>query len=196
MNQACVPTATRLLKTHPSRRDVMRGLMVTVMGLAALRLPKAGEARKRKKPKKCKKCGPCRSCKKGKCKPKPNGTSIGSVSVPASGAAVSTPVLAQGQRYRLRATGFWKTNATHGNDAYAAFNIGAPDVPVLTFQGVRLGLSVDGGSPDQWGSYTTSHIYEREVTGQGTALSLRYTDPVTADNSGSLLVEVICQGRS
>ena len=127
--------------------------------------------------------------KKKTCKP---GTSQGSVSVPATGATVTTPVLKQGQRYRLRATGFWSTNATYGNDAFAAFPLANVNAPELTYQGVRLGLSVDGGSPDLWGSYTTSHIYEREVVGQGAALSLRYTDPVPADNSGSLLVEVFC----
>ncbi len=43
------------------------------------------------------------------------GKQVGAVSVPATGAAVSTPILAQGQRYRLRASGFWNTNATDGN---------------------------------------------------------------------------------
>ena len=67
-----------------------------------------------------------------------------------------------------------------------------PNASVTTAGAVRLGLSVDGGSPDLWGSYTTTHLYEREVTGQGAALSLRYTDPIVTDNSGSLLVDVFC----
>ena len=57
---------------------------------------------------------------------------------------------------------------------------------------MRLGLSVDGGSADVWGSYTIGHVYEREVVGQGRALSLRMTDVIHADNSGSVLVEVLC----
>jgi hypothetical protein len=184
MNDDRAPTVIRLVNARPSRRDVTRGLKVTGLGLAALQLPGTGEARKQKKPKKPKKCK-----KKQTCQP---GMLIGSVSVPASGDTVSTPVLAQGRRYLLRATSLWITNATYGNDAFAAFPFANPGAPITTLQGVRLGLSVDGGSPDQWGSYTTSHIYERVVTGQGTALSLRFTDPVTSDNSGSLLVDVIC----
>lgn len=120
------------------------------------------------------------------------GSSIGSVNVPASGATVTTPVLTAGQRYRLRASGFWVTNAQYGNDAFAAFPFSNPNAPELTFNNVRLGLSVDGGSPDQWGSYNAGHIYEREVTGTGAALSLKFTDPATNDNSGSLTVEIFC----
>jgi hypothetical protein len=121
-----------------------------------------------------------------------SGRQEGAVSVPATGAAVSTPVLIAGQRYRLRASGFWNTNANDGNDAAAAFPFANPNAPVLTTDGIRVGLAVDDGSPDVWGAYTTSHIYEMTVTGQGRALSLRYTDPITTDNSGSLLVDVFC----
>ncbi len=120
------------------------------------------------------------------------GTQVGAVSVPATGATVNTPVLVAGQRYRLRASGFWNTNATDGNDAVAAFPFANPNAPVLTTGGVRVGLAVDGGSPDLWGSYSTTHLYEREIIGQGAALSLRYTDPIVTDNSGSLLVDVFC----
>jgi rhodanese-related sulfurtransferase len=67
-----------------------------------------------------------------------------------------------------------------------------PTKVVTTFQGVRLGLSVDGGSADVWGSYTTSHVYEHEVIGQGRTLALRMTDVVFTDNSASVLVEVLC----
>ena len=162
-----------------TRRSIFR-LFGSAAAVGTVAVVGRGEAdAKRKKPKK----------KKKTCKP---GTSQGSVSVPATGATVTTPVLKQGQRYRLRASGFWSTNVAYGNDAFAAFPLANPNAPETTYQGVRLGLSVDGGSPDLWGSYTTSHIYEREVVGQGAALSLRYTDPVPADNSGSLLVEVFC----
>ena len=121
-----------------------------------------------------------------------SGTQLGAVSVPATGDKVNTPVLVAGQRYRLRASGFWNTNATDGNDAVAAFAFATPNAPVTVAGGVRVGLSVDDGSPDFWGSYTTTHLYEREVIGQGKALSLHYVDPITADNSGSLLVDVFC----
>ena len=121
-----------------------------------------------------------------------SGSQVGAVSVPGTGASVSTPVLAQGQRYRLRASGFWSSNATHGQDAFADFEFANPNAVVTTFEGVRLGLSIDGGSADVWGSYTTNHVYEREVVGQGAALSLRCSDKVHTDNSGSVLVEVLC----
>ena len=54
------------------------------------------------------------------------GSQVGAVSVPGTGASVSTPVLAQGQRYRLRASGFWSSNATHGQDAFADFEFANP----------------------------------------------------------------------
>ena len=120
------------------------------------------------------------------------GKLVGAVSVPASGAKVSTPILVAGQRYRLRASGFWNTNANDGNDAAAAFPFANPNAPVTVAGGVRVGLSVNDGSPDVWGSYTTTHIYEHVVVGKGAALTLHYVDPITADNSGSLLVDVFC----
>jgi hypothetical protein len=121
-----------------------------------------------------------------------SGSQVGAVSVPGTGASVSTPVLVQGQRYRLRASGFWSSNATHGQDAFADFEFANPNAVVTTFEGVRLGLSIDGGSADVWGSYSIGHVYEREVVGQGAALSLRCSDQVHTDNSGSVLVEVLC----
>ncbi len=120
------------------------------------------------------------------------GTQIGAVSVPGTGVSVSTPVLVAGQRYRLRASGFWASNATNGQDAFADFPFADPTKPNLSFQGTRLGLSVNGGSPDQWGSYNTGHVYEREIVGQGAALSLRCSDVVFTDNSGAVLVEILC----
>ena len=120
------------------------------------------------------------------------GTQIGAVSVPATGVGVNTPVLAAGQRYRLRASGFWASNATNGQDAFADFPFADPTKFTTTFEGVRLGLSVNGGSPDQWGSYNTGHVYEQVVVGQGAALSLRCSDKVHTDNSGSVLVEILC----
>jgi hypothetical protein len=184
MNLDRIANVKSTLNTRASRRDVMRGLLGTGLGFAALRLPEAVEAKKRKKRKKRKNVDNGQTCEPG--------TSIGTVSVPATGAVVSTPVLALDQRYRLQATGFWNPNATHGNDAFASFKLANPGEIALTYQNVRLGLSVDGGSPDLWGSYNITHNYEREVTGQGAALSLRYTDPVTSDNSGSLTVKIVC----
>jgi hypothetical protein len=174
---------TTSLHTRPSRRDALRGLLGATLGLATLRLPESGEAKKRKKRKTRKKQATAM------CAP---GAAVGSVKVPATGAPVSTPTLALGQRYRLQATGFWNTNATYGNDAFAAFRFANPSELALTYQNVRVGLSVNGGSPDEWGSYNITHNYEREITGQGAPMSLRYTDPGTSDNSGTLTVNIVC----
>ena len=187
VNIARISTATESLtgamRSRPSRRDVVRGLVATGLGFVAVQRPDAGEAKRRKK-KKNKGNNGGQTCQPG--------ATVGSVNVPANGTTVNTPVLAEGQRYRLRANGFWYTNPAYGQDAFASFALNAPAIPNTTYQGVRIGLSVDGGSPDQWGSYHVTHNYERDVIGQGKGLSLRYTDPVTSDNSGSLLVEVIC----
>jgi hypothetical protein len=146
-------------------------------GLALLGL-RAADAKDKRKPKQPRICRP--------------GKRLASVDVPSTGTAVSTPPLQRGQQYRLRASGFWITNAQFGNDAFAAFPFANVNAPQLTFQGVRLGLSVDGATPDQWGSYNAGHTYEQTISGQGRALSLRFTDPATSDNSGSLTVEVFC----
>ena len=173
-----------------TRRTVVR-LLGGAAALAAVAAVSRGEAaaakgkRHKKNRKKQKRTQP----KQPTC---PSGRPVGAVSVPGSGASVSTPVLSPGQRYRLRASGFWTSNATHGQDAFADFLLADPAVVVTTFAGVRLGLAVDGGSADGWGSYSPTHGYEREVVGQGAALSLRMTDLVHTDNSGSVLVEVLC----
>jgi hypothetical protein len=135
----------------------------------------AAGAKKPKKPKTC-----------------PKGKLFATVSVPARGATVSTPNLRQGQRFRLRAVGVWATNASDSQDAFAAFQNTDPSQTTTVVGGVRVGLSVDGGSPDQWGSYNQNHVYERRVVGQGASLSLRNTDPVPGDNAGSLIVDVFC----
>jgi hypothetical protein len=124
-----------------------------------------------------------------RCQP---GKSFATISVPANGSTATSPNLQRGQSYRLRATGFWNTNAQFGNDAFAAFPFANPNAPELTFQGVRLGLSVNGGSPDQWGSYNSGHTYEQVITGQGQGATFRFTDPQTNDNSGSLTVTIEC----
>jgi hypothetical protein len=174
---------TTSLQTRPSRRDALRALVGSALGLAVVRLPEDGEARKRKKRKKRKR--PIEQT----CVP---GTSVGSVKVPATGAMVSTPTLAAGQRYRLQASGYWNTNASYGADAFASFKFANSNEIATTYQGVRIGLAVDGGSPDEWGSYHVTHLYEREITGKGAPMTLHYTDPVTSDNSGTLTVDIVC----
>jgi hypothetical protein len=180
------------------RRQVLRLLAGgAATGLAGMAMVSTADAKKRKNKKKKNKNKKTNENPQTTPPPPQNttcqpGTQVGAVSVPATGATVRTPVLRQGQRYRLRASGFWSSNATHGQDAFADFEFANPTVVVTTFQGVRLGLSVDGGSPDLWGSYNIGHVYEREITGQGASLSLRCSDGVHTDNSGAVLVEILC----
>lgn len=172
-----------------NRRDALRLLGLATIGAssAGLLAPTSSDARRKntkKKVKKVKETQPANICQPGK--------QFATVNVPATGAAVTSPALVQGQRYRLRVTGHWVTNALYGNDAFAAFPFADPNKPETAYQGTRLGLSVDGGSPDQWGSYNAGHTYERTVTGAGAALSFRFTDPATNDNSGSINVVIEC----
>jgi hypothetical protein len=171
------------LRGDASRRHVIRLLGGGASGsLAAIAALAGAEAKKKKKK---------RKKTKGKtCSP---GTRMASIDVPADGNRAFTPVLKDGQRFRLLAVGSWSTNDAHANDAYAAYKKLSRFDPILEFEGVRLGLSVDDGSPDEWGDYNPNHVYELEMTGRGDALSLHYTDPQPADNSGTLLVEVYCE---
>jgi hypothetical protein len=57
---------------------------------------------------------------------------------------------------------------------------------------VRLGLAVDGLSPDHWGSYSQSHRYHFIVIGKGKPVSLQMLDSVYSDNGRHLYVEVLC----
>lgn len=124
----------------------------------------------------------------------PAGRRVGSVNVPGNGTTVSTPVLAQGQRYRLRASGAAATNATRGQDAEYDFPFANPsdlNNVIDSVQGTDIGVSIDGQAPD-WGPYNVAHVYEREVVGQGRALSLKLVDIIYTDNSGSLTIEIFC----
>jgi hypothetical protein len=57
---------------------------------------------------------------------------------------------------------------------------------------VRLGLEVDGGSPEQWGPYNPNHVYERRLVGPGRVVAFRHADVVHADNAGRLDVDIFC----
>lgn len=178
MQSSMFDRITRTLAAGASRRGVMRGLAAGLVAAAAGGLAVADTpAKKRNRPNK-------KTCKPGKV--------VTSVSVPANGSTATTPVLKSGQRYRLRAVGFWATNTIDGNDAFAAFPLNDPTKFTTVYEGVRLGLSVDGASPDQWGSYNSGHTYEQTISGQGRSLQLRYSDKGYSDNSGSLTVDVIC----
>lgn len=181
MDKTTFDRMTRTRGTGATRRGVLGGLAASLGAAVAGAPAVAGALEAERRKKKRKKAKVCR-----------RGQQVASVQVPASGATALSPVLRRGQRYRLRAVGAWTTNAQFGNDAFAAFPFANPNAPETVFQGVRLGLAVDGGSPDQWGSYNPNHIYERQVVGRGTRLSFRFTDPAPADNSGTLTVDILC----
>lgn len=123
------------------------------------------------------------------CRP---GKTFATVSVPANGRTVNSPALLKGQRYLLRASGFWSANAQYGNDACAAFPFANPNAPEFTYRGLRLGLLVNSIPPGAWGNYNPQHVYEQLFTGDGLALAFRNTDPVVEDNSGSITVTIEC----
>ena len=131
------------------------------------------------------------------CRP---GMPVAQLAGPYTGVAVQTPVLTQGQAYQFRVTGAAATNGEASVDAEYGFltadptNIAAVvDVPV----GIDVGLSIDDDTTDgdilpNWGPYTASHIYERQVLGQGRAVSIKLHDGVYTDNSGAVNVTITC----
>jgi hypothetical protein len=120
------------------------------------------------------------------------GKRIAYLAVPADGSAVLTPVLERGQPYILRASGYWSTNGDDMNDAVAAFPFANPREPVFFHNGIRLGLSVNGESPDIWGPYDLSHTYTTRWIGEGKRVSLWMLDSFYIDNARLLNVEVLC----
>jgi hypothetical protein len=180
MNPIRVATFARSRIGLPSRRQMLHRLAGVALGLGVTRSPGTVEAKKnrRKKRKRQEACS--------------RGERVAGVVVPGTGGTVQTPALTQGQRYRVRASGYWRSNATRGQDAFADFSIVTPSSYATEFEGVRLGLAFDGDSPDLWGSYTTSHEYERVVTGRGTAVPLSCIDKVHDDNTGAVFVEIFC----
>lgn len=175
-----------------TRRTAVRGLIASFAAMAGGGIVATEAARQKSKNRK-KRGGKGQTPPKGNpggvCKP---GSRIAFLSVPSNGNEIVTPVLEQGQRYTLRASGFWSTNGDFFNDAAAAFQAANPRNVSLFDNGVRLGLSVDGGSPEIWGAYVLSHEYTTSVVGQGRAVSLRMQDSVYTDNARLLNLEVIC----
>jgi hypothetical protein len=176
-------TSLTAFAASAGRRQLLRLFFGAAAGGLSIAAGQAEAGKKEKRKNKIKK-------RKDQCKP---GTRLASIEVPADGSSVSTPRLEDGREYRLLAVGSWRTNDRDRNDAYAAYFPLSRFDPILEFAGVRVGLAVDDGSPDIWGDYNPNHLYEIWVTGKGDGLSLHYTDPAPADNSGTLLVEVYCE---
>jgi hypothetical protein len=183
-----------------NRRTALRGLAVGLLGIAGGGIASDTLARKKKRKRKKKETpkpqptpdpGPRGACSEV--------TSIASINVPSNGNVVETPVLVKGQIYHLRAKGWWAQGGEYANDAYARYLYHADNEYNLSENGVRLGISVNGQSPDLWGhsanpaeNYNPSHTYTMALVGRDAPLTLRVQDANYTDNSRDLYVEVVC----
>jgi hypothetical protein len=190
----------RALAPGASRRTALRGLAAGLLALAGGGIASDTLAKKKKRKRK----------KKGTPKsqptpdPRPRSacsevTSIAYINVPSNGDIVETPVLEKGQIYHLRAEGWWAQGGEYANDAYARYRYHADAEYNLYENGVRLGISVNGQSPDLWGSsadpdenYELNHRYTMALVGKDGPATLRVQDSNYNDNSRDLYVEVVC----
>jgi hypothetical protein len=200
----------RDLGEHTSRRGFLRmlGSAAAVGAVGATGLIKASEAKRKKKGKnKCQRCTLEEHCIKGKCVLKDRfdqqtttchpGAPVAQLSVPYTGVAVLTPVLAQGQVYTVQVSGSAPTNATHSVDAEYDFLNAAPNTTVDVAGTVDVGLSIDDATVDtskspKWGAYNPAHVYSQQIIGQGRPASLLMQDSVYSDNAGAVSVTITC----
>jgi hypothetical protein len=128
------------------------------------------------------------------CRP---GTPVAQLSVPYTGVAVLTPVLAKDQVYTVQVSGSAPTNATHSVDAEYDFLNATPNTTVDEAGTVDAGLAIDDATVDtskspKWGPYNPAHIYAQQIFGQGRPASLLMQDSVYTDNSGAVSVSITC----
>jgi hypothetical protein len=180
------------------RRTVVRGLVAGLATAASGGIVTDSPAKKRRKKKRKKSLPttpPTNPPTTSPTTPRPTcpqGALFAEVSVLADGSQSFTPVLEEGQVYVLSAYGYWSTNGDYMCDAFAAFLWKDPRSPLLYHNGVRLGLAVNGESPDLWGTYQQSHRYDLIVIGKGKPVSLQMLDSVYSDNDRHLYVDVFC----
>lgn len=193
----------RAISSGGSRRAVVRGLAAGLIAAAGggISMDTLAGKNKKKKRKKAKKQTPAQTpTPTPPPTPTPNplpefcprGTSLGTISVPSDGRVVYTPILPKGQGYILEAYGYWSTGGEYMMDAFAAFRWHDERYPLLYHNGVRLGLAINGESPDLWGPYTQSHRYDFIVIGKDAPVSLQMLDSDFSDNGRDLYVEVLC----
>lgn len=115
-----------------SRRAAVRNLAGALLALAAGGASVVDARQKRKKKGKGKSRKKRNTCRVGRI--------VASLAVPSDGSEISTPSLKQGQRYTLRASGFWSTNGEFMNDAVAAFPFANPALPTFTDGGCDWGF--------------------------------------------------------
>ena len=201
-DETLIDHAAREVASSASRRTMVRGLatgliMVAGGGIASDTL--ARKRRKKKKGKKNRKNQPSPTPDPGPRSACSEVTSIALISVPSDGSVVETPGLAKGQIYHLRAKGWWAQGGEYANDAYARYRYHAENEYNLSENGVRLGISVNGQSPDLWGhsanpadNYNLSHSYTMAIVGRDAPVTLRVQDSNYNDNGRDLYVEVVC----
>jgi hypothetical protein len=190
-----IDRTAKALASGASRRSVLRGLAAALAataggGIASSALAKKKRQKKRNKP------APTPTPD-----PRPQSacsevTTIAFVSARADGSVVETPVLKKGQIYHLRADGWWGEGGEYATDAYARFRFKAPSEHTLFDGGVRVGLSVNGNSPDLWSNkldgYDQSHRYTMAIVGKDAPATLKMIDSDYSDNHRELTVEVVC----
>jgi hypothetical protein len=200
--ETLINRAARGLASGTSRRTMVRGLATGLIAVAGGGIASDTLARKRRKKKKGNKNrkndpaptpdpGPSSACAEV--------TSIALISVPSDGSVIETPALVRGQIYHLRAKGWWAQGAEYANDAYARYRYHAENEYNLYENGVRLGISVNGQSPDLWGpsadpaeNYNLGHSYTMAIVGRDAPVTLRVQDSNYTDNDRDLYVEVVC----
>jgi hypothetical protein len=199
--------ALTALVTGTSRRSALRGLAAGLLALAGggIATDTLAKQKRRKKGKKNPKKNP-KNPPQDEPTPDPRPqsacsevTSIASISVRSDGSIVETPVLKKGQIYHLRAEGWWAQGGEYdAADAYARYRYHTADYDLYE-NGVRVGISVNGQSPDLWGSsadpdenYKLSHRYTMALVGRDAPATLRVQDSNYTDNSRDLYVEVVC----
>jgi hypothetical protein len=113
--------------------------------------------------------------------------------VPANGSGVSSYTLRSGVNYRIVVSGVFYYNTGNSQQGDALYFSGAgADWTTPSTEGAH-GLAANG-SRLTIQSYQSSHVYNFDVTGSGSALVFTILDNAYDDNAGSLSVRVYCLG--
>lgn len=128
--------------------------------------------------------------------PPPVWVVISTLMVPCNGVPVTSPiVLTTGVVYRLRASGECTTNSLNGSRGDAEFlgyNVG-PTYDAL--DNIDNGIAINDTTPGpnklpSWGTYTTTHAYQVDWTGTGSATTAMFHDTNPSNNTGSLTLTI------
>ena len=186
MNGEQIERLAQTLAARPNRRGVVRALgamLLTGAGVGSLAGADAAARRRKRRAKKQ---------NADRCQP---GDVLQRLRVPGDGSVVETKALREGEKYRLRVTGYVE-DEEWGLDGEYYFIRAEPDdlaqVYDACFDGTPVGLAVTGATVNHWGDYDEEHEYERKVTGQGQPLSLRVSDCRYDENTGYLTIELLC----